>query len=213
MRNYPHMIKNLDISPRLNTMSQDMIDKGYIVKGSLDTENSIVTFTKSDTTTETYTNPDHNANIFLPTRQKRQLQELENKFLPVFKEYQKNNHVLIVGSALMIANAILVKVPLFAVGFIYMAGIGLRDNYHLNKITKQIKEDSWFNNHEELITERLQENESLYAHLTDQSKELITKDGKITLNNIDQFPKNDLRLIRRTISKELKKDKIKIYQK
>ena len=71
-------------------------------------------------------------------------------------------------------------------------------------INKQIKQDRWFLDNESQVEKSLQSNTELFKSLSEGSQTILARDGKISLNNIDQFPKNDLRLVRRTISKDNK---------
>ena len=106
----------------------------------------------------------------------------------------------------MITTSILVKVPLFGIAFAYFGGVALKDNLQIIKLNNQIKNDKWYSDNETEIEKRLDRSTSLYRKLSKTSKVILLRDGKITLNNIDEFPKNDLRLVRRNISREIKKE-------
>ena len=113
----------------------------------------------------------------------------------------------------MILTSVLVKVPIFGICFVYFGGIALRDNIQINKLKKQIESDKWFLDNEQEVSQKLNRDSKLYRKLSSNSKVILIRDGKITLNNIDEFPKNDLRLVRRNISRQIKKEeKNKIKQ-
>ena len=101
----------------------------------------------------------------------------------------------------MVASS-LVEAHLFTGAFFYFIASSAVESYKLGKLNRQIKNDRWFLENETNIEEQLNKNHNLLDRLSPTSKIILSREGKITLNNIDSFPKNDLRLVRRTIIKE-----------
>lgn len=199
MLNYPEMIKNNDTSTKLATMGYSLNKKGFITKGK-ELNDTEVCASKSDNTTITISKEE------LATKQKEQIDFLASNSKEVINQGLLLNNVSIALNAFMIGIAVLVKVPLFGVGFCYFGGTSLIDNIKLGKLKKQIESDKWFSDNSEKVNEELQPETKLYQKLTTSSKEILTSEGTITLNNIDEFPKDDLRLIRRSISRKIKQE-------
>ena len=199
MLNYPEMIKNNDTSTKLATMGYSLNKKGFITKGK-ELNDTEVCASKSDNTTITISKEE------LATKQKEQIDFLASNSKEVINQGLLLNNVSIALNAFMIGIAVLVKVPLFGVGFCYFGGTSLIDNIKLGKLKKQIESDKWFSDNSEKVNEELQPETKLYQKLTTSSKEILTSEGTITLNNIDEFPKDDLRLIRRSVSRKIKQE-------
>lgn len=212
MRNYPNIITNLNISSKLNSIARDIEEKGYILRGEKDPSVDKIHLIKSDDSIISYSTTEQSYDEYLKGKQVVQLEELERRVLPSVISDLKFNKLFMIGGSLVIANAILVGAPIFAGAFIYFVGTTALDTIKLNSINKQIKQDRWFLDNENQVEESLQSNTELFKSLSESSQTILTRDGKISLNNIDQFPKNDLRLVRRTISKE-NRNKVKRLSK
>ena len=199
MIDYPKLINKIDISPRFNTIASHLNKEGFVLKGKELNDKEMFVI-KSDNSSEIMSKEE------LEKRQKRQIDYISEHAEEGIKTGTTCNCILMGLSALMIANAILIKVPLFGACFAYFGGISFVEQYKINKLKKNIKIDKWFSDNEEKVQEKLKRGTKLYQKLSDASKVILTRDGKITLNNIDEFPKNDLRLVRRNISRQMKKE-------
>ena len=204
MRNYPNIITNLNISTKLNAIAREIKERGYILRGSKDPLVEKFHIIKSDDSIISYSTKEQSYEEYVKEKQIVQLEELERRVLPSVVSDLKFNKFFLIGGSLVTANAILVGAPLFAGAFIYFLGITALDTIKLNSINKQLKQDRWFLDNESQVEKSLQSNTELFKSLSESSQTILTRDGKISLNNIDQFPKNDLRLVRRTISKDNK---------
>lgn len=204
MRNYPNIITNLNISTKLNFIAREIKERGYILRGSKDPLVEKFHIIKSDDSIISYSTKEQSYEEYVKEKQVVQLEELERRVLPSVVSDLKFNKFFLIGGSLVTANAILVGAPLFAGAFIYFLGITALDTIKLNSINKQLKQDRWFLDNESQVEKSLQSNTELFKSLSESSQTILTRDGKISLNNIDQFPKNDLRLVRRTISKDNK---------
>lgn len=204
MRNYPKIITNLNISTKLNAIAREIKERGYILRGSKDPLVEKFHIIKSDDSIISYSTKEQSYEEYVKEKQVVQLEELERRVLPSVVSDLKFNKFFLIGGSLVTANAILVGAPLFAGAFIYFLGITALDTIKLNSINKQLKQDRWFLDNESQVEKSLQSNTELFKSLSESSQTILTRDGKISLNNIDQFPKNDLRLVRRTISKDNK---------
>lgn len=204
MRNYPNIITNLNISTKLNAIAREIKERGYILRGSKDPLVEKFHIIKSDDSIISYSTKEQSYEEYVKEKQVVQLEELERRVLPSVVSDLKFNKFFLIGGSLVTANAILVGAPLFAGAFIYFLGITALDTIKLNSINKQLKQDRWFLDNESQVEKSLQSNTELFKSLSESSQTILTRDGKISLNNIDQFPKNDLRLVRRTISKDNK---------
>ena len=205
MINYPEIMKKLDVSTRLRGIGIDLEENGFILKGKRIPQKKMYIVNDEEIEEET-----------LHQKQKTQIEYLSEHAKAPIQETFKINNIMIGASVIMVTNAVLVNVPIFAIPFAYFGVVALKDNLSLIKLNKQIKNDKWFSDNEEEINRRLGCEKRLYHKLNNTSKEILTRDGKITLNNIDEFPKNDLRLVRRNISRELKKEekqKVKILSR
>ena len=198
MVNYPEIIKKLDTSSKLNNVSYHLSSNGFIHKGTPITYGGI-SIIKENAISTTMTNEE------LETKQKEQINFLIEASKDGFKERIKFNNFLLGLSALMITTSVLVKAPLFGIGFIYFGGISAVDNIKLQNLKRQIETDKWFSDNNEKVNEELYEDE-IYQKLSPDSKKILIREGRITLNNIDEFPKNDLRLIRRNVSRKIKQE-------
>lgn len=199
MLNYPEKLKNINITSRLNGIAVDLEKNGFVLKGKKINENE-ASCQYNDKTIKTIALEELNR------KQKEQIDYIERYSKEPLKENIKICNILFGLSALMVANSILVKVPLFGLGFAYFGGISIRDGIKLIILKRQIEKDKWFSDHEERVNKELDQENKLYKKLSKSSKTILTRDGKITLNNIDEFPKNDLILVRRNISRKLKKE-------
>lgn len=204
MRNYPNIITNLNISTKLNAIAREIKERGYILRGSKDPLVEKFHIIKSDDSIISYSTKEQSYEEYVKEKQVVQLEELERRVLPSVVSDLKFNKFFLIGGSIVTANAILVGAPLFAGAFIYFLGITALDTIKLNSINKQLKQDRWFLDNESQVEKSLQSNTELFKSLSESSQTILTRDGKISLNNIDQFPKNDLRLVRRTISKDNK---------
>lgn len=204
MRNYPNIITNLNISTKLNAIAREIKERGYILRGSKDPLVEKFHIIKSDDSIISYSTKEQSYEEYVKEKQVVQLEELERRVLPSVVSDLKFNKFFLIGGSLVTANAMLVGAPLFAGAFIYFLGITALDTIKLNSINKQLKQDRWFLDNESQVEKSLQSNTELFKSLSESSQTILTRDGKISLNNIDQFPKNDLRLVRRTISKDNK---------
>lgn len=204
MRNYPNIITNLNISSKLNSIARDIEERGYILRGNKDPLVDKFHIVKSDDSIISYNTKEQSYDEYVKEKQVVQLEELERRVLPSVVSDLKFNKFFLIGGSFVIANAILVGAPIFAGAFIYFVGITALDTIKLNSINKQIKQDRWFLDNESQVEKTLQSNTVLFRSLSESSQTILARDGKISLNNIDQFPKNDLRLVRRTISKDNK---------
>ena len=206
MINYPEILKKFDDEPRLRSIGEDLRKKGFILKGKkISSEEMFAINSDKEAITLTETE--------LKDKQKEQIDYLYSHVNTSIKDHTKINNIMLGASLLMIATSILVKVPLFGLAFTYFGGIALKDNLQVNKIKKQINNDKWFSDNEQEVSQKLNRDSKLYRKLSSNSKVILIRDGKITLNNIDEFPKNDLRLVRRNISRQIKKEeKNKIKQ-
>jgi len=209
MINYPEIMKKLDDYPSLRAVGFDISKNGFILKGSKITPNEVI-ITSSDNTQGVIEETE------LKTKQKQQIDILSERIKEPIKEAFKINNLLLGASIFMILNGILVKVPLIIIPFGYTGALAIKDSSKLIRLKKQVNNDKWFSDNEDEVNKGLTDKRKLYKKLSEQSKEILIRDGKITLNNIDEFPKNDLRLVRRNISRELKRDnkaKVKILSR
>lgn len=197
MLNYPEIIKKIDTSSKLNNISYQLNKNGFIHKGSPITYGG-VSIIKENATPITMTTEE------LESKQKEQINFLAEASKDGIRESMNFNNFLLGISTLMIATSVLVKVPLFGVAFAYFGGISLSDNIKIGKLKAQIEMDKWFSDNNQKVNEELNEEGHLYQKLSIPTKQILTREGKITLNNIDEFPKNDLRLIRRNVSRKIK---------
>lgn len=212
MNNYPKMIKDLNISSRLNCIAREMDEKGFIIKGDKDAYSDKIHFTRSDNSIISYSTKEQSYDEYLKGKQESQLQMIEKRVIPSVVSNLKINNLFILGGSLVMVTSSLIGAHLFAGAFLYFIATSAVESYKLGKIKRQIKNDRWFLDNETNIEEQLIKNQNLLDELSNTSKTILSRDGKITLNNIDSFPKNDLRLVRRTISKENRK-KVKILSK
>ena len=197
MINYPEIMKKFEDEPRIRSIAFDLNRDGFITKGRKISSNEVFALNSSNEAT-TLTEKE------LDGKQKNQINYLSKHVTEAVRENVKINNILIGASLFMITTSILVKVPLFGIAFAYFGGVALKDNLQIIKLNNQIKNDKWYSDNETEIEKRLDRSTSLYRKLSKTSKVILLRDGKITLNNIDEFPKNDLRLVRRTISKDNK---------
>lgn len=198
MINYPEIMKKFEDEPRIRSIAFDLNRAGFITKGRKISSNEVFALNSSNEAT-TITEKE------LESKQKNQINYLSKHVTEAVRENVKINNILIGASLFMITTSILVKVPLFGIAFAYFGGVALKDNLQIIKLNNQIKNDKWYSDNETEIEKRLDRSTSLYRKLSKTSKVILLRDGKITLNNIDEFPKNDLRLVRRNISREIKK--------
>ena len=199
MINYPEIMKKFEDEPRIRSIAFDLNRDGFITKGRKISSNEVFALNSSNEAT-TLTEKE------LDGKQKNQINYLSKHVTEAVRENVKINNILIGASLFMITTSILVKVPLFGIAFAYFGGVALKDNLQIIKLNNQIKNDKWYSDNETEIEKRLDRSTSLYRKLSKTSKVILLRDGKITLNNIDEFPKNDLRLVRRNISREIKKE-------
>ena len=199
MINYPEIMKKFEDEPRIRSIAFDLNRDGFITKGRKISSNEVFALNSSNEAT-TITEKE------LEGKHKNQINYLSKHVTEAVRENVKINNILIGASLFMITTSILVKVPLFGIAFAYFGGVALKDNLQIIKLNNQIKNDKWYSDNEIEIEKRLDRSTSLYRKLSKTSKVILLRDGKITLNNIDEFPKNDLRLVRRNISREIKKE-------
>ena len=206
MRNYPEIMEKFEAEPRIRTVGNELSNKGFILKGKKISSNEMLAVNSAKETV-TLTEKD------LHDKQKEQIEYLSVHLSNTLKDHMKINNVFIGASLGMIAISVLVQVPLFGLCYAYFSGIALKDKLQAQELRKYINNDKWFSDNEEAVEQKLDRNSKLYEKLSSDSKVILIRDGKITLNNIDEFPKNDLRLVRRNISRQIKKEeKIKTKQ-
>lgn len=211
MRNYPKIIKNLNISSDFNTIANDLERNGFIVKGIVDSENDLVTYHHSNGTTSSLNNIQHNAYEYVPAHQKKQLFELYRKTNPVLDDKKKAFKITFYLDLFMIPSfLILLQSPLCAGVMTFFAASEGFEYSRYKTLDELIDLDIWYVNHQKEVEERLQENNPLYKKLSSKSKQLLSigdgLKGRLTLNNIEEFPMNDLILVRRTMENEKRKE-------
>ena len=206
MRNYPEIMEKFDAEAKVRTVGYELSRKGFILKGKKISSDEVFAVNSSKESV-TLTEKE------LHDKQKEQIDYLSEHLSKTLKDHVKINNVFIGASLSMIAISALVKVPIFGLCFAYFGGIALKDSLQAFKLRKHIDNDKWFSDNEQEVEQKLDRESKLYKKLSSDSKVILIRDGKITLNNIDEFPKNDLRLVRRNISRQIKKEeKVKTKQ-
>ncbi len=211
MRNYPEMIKNLNLPSKTNNIVKTLERNNFILKGKVNSQKDVVVLEHSDGSTYTLDNIDHNANNFLLSKQMQQLDYISDKMKPVIDEqHSKTNFRLALGSVLLFAfhpTFDLVLTTAF-VGF-YIAN--MFNELRIGHFANRLELDEWFMNNQDLVDQTLNQNQELYQKLSPTAKRILERDkfmGTITLNNIEEFKNHDLRLVRHDImSQEKKKNK------
>lgn len=208
MRNYPEMIKNLNLPSKTDNIVQTLERNNFIIKGKVNSQKDVVVFEHSDGSTYTLDNVGHNANDFLLSKQMQQLDYISDKMKPVIDDqHSKTNFRLAFGSVLLFAfhpTVDLVLTTAFAGFYIVNMFHELRIGHFANRLEL----DEWFMNNQDLVDQALNQNQELYQKLSSKAKRILERDsfmGTITLNNIEEFKNHDLRLVRHDIVKQEKK--------
>ncbi len=210
MRNYPKIIKELKLGPNFNKIADEMNRNGFVLKYRINQEEDYVSYDQSNGDIGiVLPNVEHNAHIYLPQRQKKQLEDLNIALEPVIKEKHKITNLKIAGSvACFLSSTFLLKrllANLVAFGSGFCGGLAFFDKVNVNQLNELLEMDTWFLDNANTVSQELSSNEKLYKRLHRESKDLLMADGSISLNNIEDFPKNDLKRIRNVISKNEKK--------
>lgn len=210
MRNYPQIIKDLKLGPNFNKIAEEMDRNGFVLKYRINQEEDYVSYDQSNGDINiVLPNVEHNAHIYLPQRQKKQLEDLNLALEPVIKEKNKISNLKIAGSvACFLSSTFLLKrllANLVAFGSGFCGGLAALDKVNVNQLDELLEMDTWFLDNANMVREELSSNEKLYKRLHKESKALLTIDRDISLNNIEDFPKKDLKKIRNVVSKDEKK--------
>lgn len=221
MRNYPKIIKNLNISDDMNRLADHLDRNSFILKGTVDLENDLVTYSYSNSTNSSLNNIEHNAFEFLPAREKKQLFELERALdRDLVPEMKSRRPILGVDLALIPISFTLLQSPFIGCLFTVMTTREIGNYQKMASLKRLVDLDCWFASHQTEVNERLKDGTKLYGKLSSKGKDIITIGdgirGRLSLNNIEEFPLSDLSLVKKTIAKEEedeRKKRIKVFKK
>ena len=206
MRNYPAIIKNL----KLFEIDKELLDENsFVLKGQIDNDHNNLCIEYADGQKREFNNTEHNVHNFLPNKQRNQLIKLSTNL-----ENAINKKFNGISMRIVLEMVILYLVhPCFDFTYCsFLTGLYSFDIYRAIRFTnlaKNLENDQWFMNNGDEVDEELHRNEALYDKLSSKSKQILARDaslGTISLNNIEEFPNGDLRLIRKTITTREKKN-------
>jgi len=221
MRDYPTLIKNLKISEKMDKIADELREQGLVLKGTIIPNEDRVIFSKSNNEFAEYNNVEHNAYCFLAARENSDFQEINSRVGPEIMSLKKNvKHDLPeIGTLATMGVLVAMECPdsTSIIGLILVLGLGGVASSHeisllhkINKLDKLLMLDSWFADNLKIVNEMIEEGNPLLKKISPKAKEIINKPniaGDISLNNIQDFPINDLKVIRKFIQKEQEKVK------